>query len=291
MESYRDGRPLSDPSPSPAERLLALFDGHRLSPAQRRIAQYLLDHLPESALLSSVDLAVRAGVSQPSVTRFAVALGYPGYPALRAAMQPIVLGASGPADSRRNDVQTAVAAELRHLETLQQSLADPGAVLDLGRELAASAPLAVLGLRVSAALAHYFGYAAQRIHSDVRTLTTGGGLASDALLQARDAGGVWLLAFVLPRYPADAVRALRFARKIGLKTAVVTDVPFVPFAADADVLLPVGVGTRLVFDSYAAPMVLAAVLLQAMADADGARTRARLAAYEEIADEQGYYYG
>jgi hypothetical protein len=38
-------------------------------------------------------------------------------------------------------------------------------------------------------------------------------------------------------------------------------------------------------------MVLAAVLLQAMADADGAGTRARLAAYEEIADEQGYYYG
>jgi hypothetical protein len=47
------------------DALLALVGGRRLSPAQRRIAQYLLDHMPDSAFLSSVALAQRAGVSQP----------------------------------------------------------------------------------------------------------------------------------------------------------------------------------------------------------------------------------
>src|SRR5690348_484881 len=79
---------------SPTERLLALFNGHRLSPIQRRIAQYLLDHMPEAAFLSSVDVAERVEVSQPSVTRFAVALGFSGYPALREALRPIALSAT-----------------------------------------------------------------------------------------------------------------------------------------------------------------------------------------------------
>src|ERR1700679_1884885 len=81
----------------PADALLTLMDGGRLSPAQRRIAQYLLDHMPDSAFLSSVVLARRAGVSQPSVTRFAAALGFSGYPAFRDALRAIALDAPGAA--------------------------------------------------------------------------------------------------------------------------------------------------------------------------------------------------
>src|ERR1700742_2854822 len=74
-----------------ADALLTLLDGRRLSPVQRRIAQYLLDHLPDSAFLSRVTLADRAGVSQPSVTRFAAALGFSGYPAFRDTLRGIAL--------------------------------------------------------------------------------------------------------------------------------------------------------------------------------------------------------
>src|ERR1700742_4661680 len=81
----------SQSSLSPADELLALLDGRRLSPAQRRIAHYLLENLPEVAFLSSMELAERVGVSQPSVTRFAAALGFSGYPELRAALRPIAL--------------------------------------------------------------------------------------------------------------------------------------------------------------------------------------------------------
>src|ERR1700753_3066302 len=102
----------------PADALLMLLDGRRLSPAQRRIAQYLLDHMPDAAFLSSVVLARRAGVSQPSVTRFAAALGFSGYPAFRDALREIALdvpvagGAPAPgpaaADGAGNPMQAAV---------------------------------------------------------------------------------------------------------------------------------------------------------------------------------------
>lgn len=280
-----------DVATSPTERLLEMFQGHRLSPTQRRIAQYLLDHLRAAAFMSSVDLAERAGVSQPSVTRFAVALGFSGYPALRDALRDIALGApaDAPAEIRRNELQAAVAVEARNLEALQTALADPAHILAVGAELAASSPLAVLGLRISEPLARYFAYAAQRIHPDVRAITTGGSVVRDAVLQAREAGGTALLCFAMPRYSAETVQALRFARELGLRTVVITDVPFVPFAGEVDVLLAAGVGSGLVFDSYAAPIVLAAVLLQAMADANPERTQHRLELYEDVAQRFDFF--
>lgn len=78
-----------------AEGLDRLLDGRRLSPAQRRIAHYLAEHLHEAIFLSSVELAERAGVSQPSVTRFAIALGFAGFPDLRHALRPLVLNGNG----------------------------------------------------------------------------------------------------------------------------------------------------------------------------------------------------
>jgi DNA-binding MurR/RpiR family transcriptional regulator len=278
---------------TPTERLLALFDQHRLSPTQRRIAQHLLDHLPEAAFLSSVDLAGRVGVSQPSVTRFAVALGFSGYPDLQRALRPIAMGAVAerpdPGTVRRNELQAAVDAEIRNLEALRQSLEDPDRVVELGAALAASSPLTVVGARISAPLADYFGYAAKRIHPDVRVVTVSGSAVYDALLQAKEAGGTWVLGFALPRYAAETITALRYARELGLRTAVVTDAPIAPFADEVDVLLSAGVGSRLVFDSYAGPVTLAAVVLQAMADAEPARTQARLEAYEGMAERVGFF--
>lgn len=146
-QSPERGRP-------PADRLLALFDGRRLSPGQRRIAQYLIDHLTEAAFLSITELAERVGVSQPSVTRFASSLGFSGYPALRDVLQPIALSAvAGAPDSReqirRNELQAAVDNEIENLENVRRLLADTNQVLDIGRELAGSVPLTVLGLRIS----------------------------------------------------------------------------------------------------------------------------------------------
>ncbi|MFD6287676.1 MurR/RpiR family transcriptional regulator, partial [Streptomyces sp. NPDC060205] len=73
-----------------AARLHQLFEGRRLTPTQRRIAHCLVRRTAAAPFLSSVELAQLAGVSQPSVTRFAVALGFDGYPALRRHLRDVV---------------------------------------------------------------------------------------------------------------------------------------------------------------------------------------------------------
>src|SRR6266511_814939 len=77
---------------TPAARLQALFEGHRLTPTQRRIAHSMVRRAADVPFLSSVELAELAGVSQPSVTRFAVALGFDGYPALRKQLRELGAG-------------------------------------------------------------------------------------------------------------------------------------------------------------------------------------------------------
>ncbi|MEU6383709.1 MurR/RpiR family transcriptional regulator [Streptomyces bauhiniae] len=286
------GGPVTGAGAAPTSQLRALFDGPRLSPGQRRVARYLIEHLTEAAFLSITELADRAGVSQPSVTRFASAVGFSGYPALRERLQSIALGAlaGGPGEEdRANELQAAVDAEIQNLEHLRRDLADPDRVVRVGRELSRSTPLTVLGLRISGSLAEYFGYAARRIHPDVRLVTRGGSVASDALLQSREAGGSWVLAFAMPRHAQETLAALRVAREAGLKVALVTDLALGPLAEEADVTFATGTGSRLVFDSYAAPGLLAAALLQAMTDADPERTQARLEKYEQVADQQQFF--
>ncbi|MFF5113443.1 MurR/RpiR family transcriptional regulator [Streptosporangium sp. NPDC000509] len=262
-----------------------LLEGRRLSPVQRRIARYLGDHLSEAVFLSSVELADRAGVSQPSVTRFAMVLGFGGYPELRQALRPLVVGGRRP--SRANDLQTAIDVEIDNLRSVRDALSDPSDLSELGANLAGCEPLPVLGLRVSSGLATTFAYFARRIHPDVRLLTHGGSELADGLYAARRAGAAWLVAVVLPRYPAEAVQALRDARHLGLRTAVITDRRDVPFAAD--VVLAAPVGERLVFDSHAGPLALAMVLVEAMADAAPLRTQARLEEYERMTDQAGVF--
>jgi DNA-binding MurR/RpiR family transcriptional regulator len=272
------------------EELLALVDGVRLTPTQRRIAQCLLEHSDKAAYLSAAEVADLATVSQPSVTRFAMALGYDGYPALRRAIR--TPGTTKPSDDR-NDRQLAVAADIDNLSRLVDQLADgsPGqvAVATAARLLSTTRPLPVLGLRSAAPVAAYFGYFAAKVLPDVRVLDHGGSLLTDRLEQARAAGATAMLGIVLPRYPRESLDALREARAAGLSVVALTDSPIGEVAALADVTLRAGVSSRLVFDLHAAPMAMAMVLLQAMCDAIPVQTSARLEEFEASATRRGIF--
>ncbi|AZM53663.1 MurR/RpiR family transcriptional regulator [Streptomyces sp. WAC 01529] len=250
---------------SPAARLQALFEGHRLTPTQRRIAHCMVRRAADVPFLSSVELAELAGVSQPSVTRFAVALGFDGYPALRRHLRDVAPAETAVEDSL-NEYQQAVEAEIANLRHLADALADPAPVERAGRLLAASRPLPVLGLRAAASQAYGFSYFAAKVHPDVRLLHEGGTMLTDRIDAAVRAGATALLCFALPRHPREVVDALAHAREAGLTVVTVADSPFAPVAAYSHLLLPAAVGTGLAFDTACAPMLLGRVLLETMCD-------------------------
>jgi DNA-binding MurR/RpiR family transcriptional regulator len=249
-----------------AAGLHQLFEGRRLTPTQRRIAHCLVRKAAAAPFLSSVELAQLAGVSQPSVTRFAVVLGFDGYPALRRRLRDLAPAGTVWDGRSNNPYQQAVRAEIDNLRQLAALLADPGPVEHAGRLLAASRPLPVLGLRASAAPARGFAYFAAKVHPDVRLLDEGGSLLADRLDAARHAGASALLCFALPRHPSEVLDALDQARDSGLTVVTIADGTFAPVAAHSDVLLPAAVGTGLVFDTVSASLLLGQVLLEVMCD-------------------------
>ncbi|CAM5344793.1 Transcriptional regulator OS=Streptomyces fumanus OX=67302 GN=GCM10018772_26460 PE=4 SV=1 [Streptomyces fumanus] len=93
----------------------------------------------------------------------------------------------------------------------------------------------------------------------------------------------------MPRHAQETLLAVRVAREAGLMVALITDLAFGPVVDEADVTFATGTGSRLVFDSYAAPGVMCAALLQAMTDADPERTQARLEEYEQIAEQRQFF--
>ncbi|MFD3437700.1 MurR/RpiR family transcriptional regulator [Streptomyces sp. NPDC058685] len=275
-------------SDSPAARLQQLFEGHRLTPTQRRIAHSMVRRAGDVPFLSSVELAELAGVSQPSVTRFAVALGFDGYPALRRHLREVAPAESEETEDGLNEYQQAVQAEIENLRHLSDLLADPSPVERAGRLLAASRPLPVLGLRAASSQARGFAYFAGKVHPDVRLLDEGGTMLADRVDSARRAGASVLLCFALPRHPKEVVEALAYARSAGLKVVTVADSAFAPVAAHSDLLIPAAVGTGLAFDTACAPMLLGRVLLEAMCD-DLPDAQARLEEFDGRAAARGLF--
>ncbi|MFI8827591.1 MurR/RpiR family transcriptional regulator [Streptomyces sp. NPDC053431] len=274
-------------SDSPAGRLQALFERHRLTPTQRRIAHCMVRRAADVPFLSSVELAELAGVSQPSVTRFAVALGFDGYPALRKHLRESV-PAAAEERAEHNEYQQAVLGEIENLQHLAELLADPTPVERAGRLLAASRPLPVLGLRAASSQARGFAYFAGKVHPDVRLLDEGGSMLDDRLDAAVRAGATALLCFALPRHPREVVDALAYARSAGLTVVTVAESAFAPVAAHSDLLIPAAVGTGLAFDTACAPMLLGRVLLEAMAD-ELPDAQARLEEFDVKAAARGLF--
>jgi DNA-binding MurR/RpiR family transcriptional regulator len=275
------------------ERLIELFAGTRLTPVQRRLAAYITDHGREAAFASSVRLAEIVGVSQPSVTRLASSMGFSGYGELQLRIREIVVSPNGPAsfDPSRslNKMQHAVQSSIEALTLLSQQLSDTRDVDHAAAVLVESSPLIIYGTRASAALANHFFYFADKIHPAVSLVAGGASEATERITRSQLSGATCMLAIVLPRYPREAQRVLRFARERGLKIVLVTDSVLSPLVAEEDIVLPAPVNSELIFDAAVGPAQMLTVLLEGLADSASARSQSRLESLETLAVAERFF--
>ena len=273
-------------------QLSELFERARLTPVQRRIAAHILERGPQAAFCSSIELASQVGVSQPSVTRLATALGYAGFGELQQAIRAVILqerAPSGAPAATENKMQRAAAHAIDALVALRRQLADLTELERAARALAQTPVLPVHGARSAAPLARQFEFFAAKIHPDVRLLTGPRSELLDALDRAAAGGASAMLTVALPRYPRELVGLLGAARRHGLEVVLLTDSPVSALGELATATLWAPVSSDLVFDAAVAPLQLVAVLLEALADAHPARTRERLERFEQRSAAHDYF--
>ncbi|HWD69546.1 MAG TPA: MurR/RpiR family transcriptional regulator [Solirubrobacteraceae bacterium] len=272
-------------------QLSDLFEGLRLTPVQRRIAAHIVEQGSRAAFASSVELAAHVGVSQPSVTRLATALGYQGFGEMQREIQALVLERA-PASvhaPEQNKMQRAVQHAIEGLQRLQRQLADLGPVEHAAGKLAQTPVLPVYGSRTAAPLAHQFEFFASKIHPNVRLLRGARSELLDQLSHATELGASAMLAIALPRHPQELLELLGAAERGGLAVVLVTDSALSAATELASHVLVAPVSSDLVFDAAVAPLQLLTVLLEALADATPTRTRRRLERFETLAAEQRYF--
>ena len=62
----------------------------RLSKGQKLIAEYILKNYDKAAFMTAAKLGVSVGVSESTVVRFAIELGFSGYPKLQKSLQELI---------------------------------------------------------------------------------------------------------------------------------------------------------------------------------------------------------
>jgi DNA-binding MurR/RpiR family transcriptional regulator len=242
----------------------------------------LIRHSSEAPWLSASELAVRVGVSQPSVSRLATVLGFDGYSALRESLRP---STPGEVEGETDRWHAAVDSEALNLKDLSRRLIPAAEWAQLGNALDSSQPLIIVGLRASRYLAAYFSYLASKVHPHVVEVLSSD---PDPLVAAADAGASAAVVVCMPRYPIATVEALDRFNHLGLYTILIAD-ELVPLSLEATWRLAVPVG-GLTFDSHPAAVVTLNLLLESLCDAAGLDAERRLEMLDEAAEEYGTYW-
>lgn len=260
-----------------------------LSPAECRIADTVLASPDLMVGFTATELADRAGVSKPTVTRFVSKLGLNGFQEFRErARQAHRVPRGSPLDLlareldvTEGDLGTLITETLAgDVDNLQRTYLD----LDEGKvdgvvELLVRAPRVVFAdFRKQHALAAYSGALFNAVRSDVRVLPVAGTSPADGLLDLDARDLVVMFPFRRPQRDHDLLS--RAVVDVGATLVTIGDRYPNPATERADVHFECasdGVG---VFDSLVAPMSLINLLFTATVNRLGAPAQRRLATLE-----------
>lgn len=237
---------------------------------------------------SSVTIAKKLGVSQTTVVRTAVRLGYAGFPELQAAFRSLLedrFSATKRIEEASNH-QKGQTAEQRiarvfqqHRKNLEVTLRylDPKEIVRAAELIWKAKRIFILGLRTSVALAHYLGFYLSMIRENVTILTSDYmALENIRTLTKRDV----LVTFSFIRYYRHTIECSTLARDRGCRIIGMTDTVTAPLSQIANILFLAPVTSSHYSNSYIAAFAVIDVLLSIISG-DNSRTALRALRFME----------
>lgn len=227
-----------------------------LRPSEKKVADCVLENMEQAGQASIVELAQKAGVSQPTVIRFARALGFGGYREFR-----YVLMRQGRREPGNPEFDLLGGFDLHpwdHIEEVPlKAVKGAKAMLDDAvKSLSIPDYRRAVSMLARARVIDIYSVENSAVPaSDLLDKLTYLGLQcrmhADAYLQQISAGHLTeadvALAFSYSGSSADTIKALRLARRRGAKTIAVTNFSGAPLADWADVCLYAGAGERVIY--------------------------------------------
>lgn len=266
------------------------------SKGQRRIAQYIVDEYEKAAFMTAARLGKTVGVSESTVVRFAVSLGFEGYPEMQKAMQETVLNRL--TSKQRLEVASDRLGDRDIVSMVLQSDADKlrRTAETLDREAFQKAVDAIvdakrvyiLGVRSTAPLANFLGHYLRYLSDNVYVIT-----ASGAVEMFEHIVGVTsedaVIAFSFPRYSTTTLKGAQYCASAGATVVGLTDSMVSPLSQVCDHVLLAKSDMVSVVDSLVAPLSVVNALIVGVTARRTVELAKRLDALETIWETYDVY--
>ena len=266
------------------------------SKGQKRIARYINDSYDKAAFMTANRLGKTVGVSESTVVRFAVDLGYDGYPSMQKAMREMVLNRLTSvqrievASNRMGDQDVVSTVFHSDMEKLRQTseLVSRATFADAVNAILKAKRVFILGVRSVAPIANFLGYYLNYMFNNVHVLS---GLSAEEMFEkivSVNSEDV-VIAFSFPRYSSSTTKGARYCRSAGATVIGITDSKDSPLGQCSDHVLLAKSDMVSLVDSLVAPLSLVNALIVALAARKEKELSQTFANLERIWDEYDVY--
>lgn len=266
------------------------------SKGQKRIALYILENYDKAAYMTASRLGAIVGISESTVVRFAIELGFDGYPEMQRSLQELIK--TRLTSVQRVDVSNALIGEGEVLEKVLDSDVEKirQTLADIDKEsferaidnIVGAKNVYIIGVRSSSSLAGFLNMYLRMVLDNVKFIQTTSG--SEMFEQIMNIGeGDVLIAISFPRYSSRIINAVEYAHAAGADVISITDSEKSPIAPNADQLLVAHSDMVSFVDSLVAPLSIINAIIVAVTRKCPDEVRSRLEKLEAIWDEYGVY--
>lgn len=269
----------------------------RLTPADGRLLDVLIQDPLRAAMDNGTLVSSRAGVHPASAVRLARRLGFSGYPEFRSFIQASLIDAEGDYESpaarmaarlvRAEEggvLASVLDSEIAALQQVRQSVSD-GDIRRFAETLRDSRRILVFGRGHAAALSALIALRLNR--SGYQTTDLGAQMQQlpEALNGVAPGDVLWLLAFRKASPLVHEVRAIAAAR--GATALALTDIQACRIDPAADHQITVSRGAAGESQSLVVPMTIANAIVLDLASIDGGRSIQALKNFRAFRAESG----
>lgn len=213
-------------------------------PALATVAEWLLRHTAQAAMLGIEQIARECGTSPASVNRFARSAGFAGFTEMKNALALVMREAIDPVQKLRDEQgrgnQAGPSPYIAMGHANLDQLASANTAQDIqaaARLLATRGRIYVLGFGLTSHVCAWLADALTPYSHSVTALSTSGGTEQSASRMSTIGKGDVLVAISLPRYTIATVELARYARERGAKVLVIVDSQAAPLVSEADLRL------------------------------------------------------
>lgn len=273
-----------------------------LTRSERRIAEYILEHLDTIGLQTSTALAQDIGVSDTSIIRFIRKLGFKGYSEFRSEMaerlarrynqtHPGLSPGEKYIKSQESLHQSSLLQDVQRytLDNLQKSFAtlEMSTVDRIADIILSSKRKFVAGFRGAACCAQYMSSKLLFLVPDVLPMLHADATALERLVDITHDD--CLIVYSFPRYSELNFVLMDLAQTHGAKVILFTDQVTSPLAKRADIVVTAYVGGLGFTNSYAVPLSLTEVVLLALSSRSDDKQAERMNYVDELVGENQLY--